>query len=337
VIDVHCNGRLHDGTRCQEICHADESHVGRSIRCPKCGTVNRIERSLPVQSTYQSRTGTVPIPTAEWRPAKPVSRSTSSHSRRKNVAIIAGVLFGVFGIAVALDRLLPDSSKKSGAESSSTVEQSVVPSRTSQPQGIPPPVVEPTPPISNPWRQSGNVPPARSNPGDVAPFPTMNQSDQQMPIRPCARDQQVDRPRTGTRLEPDEESSGVSKLRIKNGTQRDAAIRLVEEETGRAARFVYVEAGDEYTVGNIEVGSYLLRFASGYDWIPACTDFIREPEYSEFESALTFEVVTRSKDRDGYTTRYEVTLNQVPFGNAKKRTIDRKRFFEGDQHVTLIP
>ena len=79
----------------------------------------------------------------------------------------------------------------------------------------------------------------------------------------------------------------------------------------------------------------MLRFASGYDWVQACTDFIREPDYTEFESALTFEVAAPSKDRNGYTTSYEATLNEVPFGNAKKRTIGRKSFFEGDQHVAI--
>lgn len=329
MIDIKC--------RCGETYHADESHVGGSIRCPKCGAVNRIEHSSPVKSTFQSRTGPVTIPTSEWRPSKPVSRSTSGHSRRMKAGIVAGVLFEVFGIAVALDRLWPDSWTKLGAESSSIVKQSVAPSTTTQPHDIQPPLVESTPPIPNPWGQSGNLLPAPSSPVNPTPFPTMNQTDQQMPIPSCARDQQKERPRTGTRITPDEEISGASKIRIMNGTQRDAAIRLVDEETGRAVRFVYIEAGHEFTIGNIEVGTYVLRFASGYDWISACTDFIREPEYSEFESALIFEAATPSNDRDGYTTRYEVTLNQVPFGNAKKRTIDRKRFFQGDQNVTLTP
>jgi hypothetical protein len=255
------------------------------------------------------------------------------HSRRLKAAISAGVLFGVFGIAAAIDRLWPDSSKKLGTESASTVKQPVAPSPTPQPHDFQQPLVQPTPPIPNPWRQSGNLPTAPSSSDDASPFTTTNQANQELPIPPCARDQEAERLRTGTRLKPDQESSGASKLRIKNGTQRDAAVRLVDQETGRGVRFVYIEAGDEYTLRNIEVGTYVLRFASGYDWVPACTDFLREPDYSEFESALMFEAVTPSNDQDGYTTSYEVTLNQVPFGNAKKRTIDRKRFFQGEQLV----
>src|ERR1017187_7058346 len=194
VISIHCVGRLSDGRPCQEVFHADESHVGRSIRCLKCGTFNRIERSLPVQSNYPSGTRPVSTTSTESRPTRRVSRSTSRHSRRMKAAIVAAVLFGVLGIAVALDRLWPDSPNKLGAESSSSVKQSVSPSTTPQPHDIQPPLVEPTPPIPNPWRQSGNLLPAPSSPVDITPFPTMNQTDQQMPIPSCARDQQKERP-----------------------------------------------------------------------------------------------------------------------------------------------
>jgi hypothetical protein len=326
MIDIKC--------RCGETYHADKSHAGRSIRCPKCGTVNRIEHSSPVQSTHQSKTGTVPVPTAGWRPAKQGSRSTASHSRRTKASIVAGVLIGVLGIAVALERLWSDSSKKLDAASSPTLKQSASPSSSNEIQRHP---VEVTPPIPGPWRQTGNLSPAPSHTVEFATPPTTNGPAQQYLSPICARDQQIERPRTGTRITPDLETSGVSKLMIKNGTQRDAAVRLVDEESGRAVRFVYIEAGDDYTLGNIVVGTYVLRFASGYDWVVACTDFIREPDYSEFESALTFEVVTPRNGQDGYITRYEVTLNQVPLGNAKKRTINREHFFEGVQGVTLTP
>jgi hypothetical protein len=100
---------------------------------------------------------------------------------------------------------------------------------------------------------------------------------------------------------------------------------------------VYIEAGDVYTVTGLEPGTYLLRFISGYDWVPKCSDFLRETDYSEFESTLLFEIVEPTDDQPGYTTRYEVTLHPVPLGSARTRKIDRKRFFEGDQNVTLKP
>jgi hypothetical protein len=336
VIDVHCKGRLRDGTRCQEIYHADESNVGRSIRCPKCGEINWIARSAPVQSTYPLGARPVPITSAEGRPTRQVSRSTSGHSLRMKAAILAGVVLGVIGIAVAVDKLWPDSSKKSGAESSPTVKQSVAPFPSSQPQDIQLPVVEPISPISNPWRQGGNLAPTEPSHKDLA-FPTTNGEPWQIPISPCAQGQQVERPQTGTRIEADQGTSGSSKLTISNGTQRDAVVRLLQKASGRTARFVYIEAGKKYTLGNINSGTYLLRFISGYDWVSACRDFLREPDYSEFEDSLSFQSVMPTDGQDGYTTKYEVSLNEVPLGNARKRNIDRKRFFEGDQYVAISP
>ena len=163
MIDIKC--------RCGETYHADDSHVGGSIRCGKCGTINRIERISPVQSMYQSRTEPIPLTSTEGRPIGRVRRSPYSHSRRMKAAIVAAVLLGVSGIAVALSRLWPDSPRKIGAESSSSL---VTPSLTTQPYDIQLPSVEPTPPIPNPWRQSGNLPPAPSGPDNLASFPTAN-------------------------------------------------------------------------------------------------------------------------------------------------------------------
>ena len=327
MIDIEC--------RCGETYHADESHAGRSVRCPKCGMVTKIERSSRVQSTFPSRTEAASIPNTEGRPAKRVSRSTFGLSRRMKAAILAGVVFGVFGIAVALDKLWPDSPSKPGVESSATVAQPVAPTATTQSHDIQLPVVEPSPVIPNLLRQNATLPPAQSSSDDLASLSTTNGEVQQIPISPCARGQQVERPQTGMRIEPDEGGSGESQLKISNGTDRDAAVRLLSQETGTTARFVYINAGGQYTLGNIVPGTYLLRFSSGHDWVSACRDFL-DPEYSEFERTLVFEDVVLNDGQERYNVM-EITLNPVPFGNATTRTIDRKRFFEGDRHVKLIP
>jgi hypothetical protein len=326
MIDIKC--------RCGETYHADDSHVGGSIRCGKCGTVNRIDRSLPVQATFQSRVEPVSIPTAERHPAKHASRSTFGLSRQMKAAIVAGVLLGVSGIAVALNRLWPDSPSKIGAESSSTPKQSVAPSLTAQPHDILPPLIEPNPPIPNPWRTSGILAPAQPSPDNLASFPATNGAAHPIPIPPCAQGQQAERLHTGARIEPDGEASGLSELSVSNGTRSDAAVRLVDGSSGDTARFVYIEAGHLYTLTGIQPGTYTLRFILGREWVPACRDFL-EAEYSEFESALVFKDVIVDDERNYSTIR--ITLNPVPLGTARTRAIDKKRFFEGDQHVTLSP
>jgi hypothetical protein len=137
------------------------------------------------------------------------------------------VLFGVFGIAFAIDKPWPNSSKELGTESSSTVKQPVAPSLATQPHGTQLPLVVPIQSIPNPSRQTDNLSPARSGPDDLAAFPTTNGAAHPIPIPPCAQGQQSVRLRNGARIEPDGEASGLSELSVSNGTRSDAAIRLV--------------------------------------------------------------------------------------------------------------
>jgi hypothetical protein len=263
--------------------------------------------------------------------ARHASRSTFGLSRQVKAAIVAGVLFGVFGIAVALDKLWPDSSSKLGAESSPIVKQSVAPSPSTQPRDFQSSQVEPTPPNRNPWGQNVNLPPAPSSPDDGPAFPTTNGAAHPIPIPPCARGQQAERLATGARIEPDGEASGLSELSVSNGTRSDAAVRLVNGSSGSTARFVYIEADHEYTITEIEPGAYTLRFISGGEWVRACRDFL-QAEYFEFESALVFKDAIVDNDVEKYNT-IRITLNAVPLGTARTRAIDRKRFSEGEDRA----
>ena len=46
MLHIDSKGRLRDGTRCQETFHAEESHVGKSLCCPACGTLNTIQSDV---------------------------------------------------------------------------------------------------------------------------------------------------------------------------------------------------------------------------------------------------------------------------------------------------
>jgi hypothetical protein len=158
-------------------------------------------------------------------------------------------------------------------------------------------------------------------------------------IPPCAQGQPVERLATGERIENDGSEQGESKLLVTNGTGHDAAIRLADFQTGRSARFVYIQDGDSYRLSAIAPGSYRLSFATGFDWVPNCVDFVRDESYSEFEKELVFRYSTTEDEEaiSTWVTNGEVTLNPVVGGNAKIRKIDRKRFLEGDQYMRLGP
>jgi len=155
----------------------------------------------------------------------------------------------------------------------------------------------------------------------IGGVPTTNGASE--PIPRCAQCQQSERPQTGTQIEPQDESSASSQLKIINGTSLDAAVRLSSQETSITTRFVYIRAGDQYTLENIESDTYILRFSSGHDWVPSCHDFL-DSNYSEFERALVFDDAVHDDGRESYSVM-TATLNPVIFGNIRKRAISRNR------------
>lgn len=180
-----------------------------------------------------------------------------------------------------------------------------------------------------------NVSEPSLNPFETVPSPPKDDADQLAIVPPCAQGQQAVRLPTGTRIEPDGEASGPSELSVSNGTTSDAAVRLVKRDSGNTARFVYIAAGDNYTLTGIEPGTYGLLFVSGMKWVPECRDFL-DAEYFEFESALVFKDVVLGSGEENYNTMH-VTLNPVPLGTARTRRIDRKHFFEGSQRFKPQP
>lgn len=140
----------------------------------------------------------------------------------------------------------------------------------------------------------------------------------------CAKGERPTRLSTGQRIEPSEGIGGLSELTLRNGTERDAAVRLVSQDSSRTTRFVYIRAGDSETLVEIEPGTYTLRFILGQGWLPACHDF-QQSDYFESGKPLVF-----TDDGEHYDV-IDVTLNPVLEGNLRRMQIDKRHFFEGDQ------
>ena len=312
MIDIHC-------PYCGSLYHADESHVGKSLKCQKsdCGRIFQIEiqsrqvladrQPVEVRPYSASASGpvAVSIPAVEAKP-QGVTRSGR---------VLIGVGIGLIGFLLAVflfvvkTAVYEDSAPQTGA-------------------GVPASVdLKPIPPLKLAPLKS--FPPLQ--PLNLKPIPYAKL------FPPCALGHQPERLVTGERIEDDEGVSGRSELKISNGTSHDAAVRVVDNATSRTARFFYMQVGDEYILEGIEQGAYQIRWASGFDWVPACKDFLREAGYSEAARPLWFKVELDDYGREISATRHNVTLYVVPGGNLGKRAIDRKRFLEGDQHVAVGP
>jgi len=338
MIDIHCPL---DGT----VYHAEESHIGRSIRCQKCGAILKIEHQVAVPITKREQRPIdrkkETVPSAKPLRSQPIWPVKSDRMSRES-EILIGLGIAAFGILLFVVLWRMGSSRIANRTPASGSDQYA---KDHSPEPFTPsPEVKPIQPLT-PWPKINpirSIPTLKMDPIRSAPIEPIPPEELALPsqlVPPCAEGQEPERLPTGTRIEPDNGVSGRCTLKISNGTGHDAAVRLAESATGRTARFVYIETGRDYTLSGIEPGVYSLRFETGLDWIPICKGFLRDEDIQEFDESLEFRSIT---NEDKYsirtlTTHARVSLNPVVGGNAKTHHIDREHFFEGDQHVTLGP
>jgi hypothetical protein len=132
---------------------------------------------------------------------------------------------------------------------------------------------------------------------------------------------------------PDVGTGGLGRLSIDNGTAQDAAVALVDFDSEEAVRYVYIAAHRKYTMRDIEVGKYRLRFELGGNWVD--DDFTCSPSFSEFEKALQF--VEPSREDEQYYKVVSVTLHPVLEGNARTTSISRTQFRRSLKLSKLTP
>lgn len=128
----------------------------------------------------------------------------------------------------------------------------------------------------------------------------------------------------GTHIIPPADTSGLGKLKIENGTTRDAAVKLVDSVSGKTLRFVYVRAGNEVNVENISPCTCTLKFSMGTDWDQASQKFLRDPSFSKFSEPLNYKEITEGSGVKWM--EYRVTLHPVPQGRARTKQIDESDF-----------
>jgi hypothetical protein len=123
---------------------------------------------------------------------------------------------------------------------------------------------------------------------------------------------------------------GHGVLRIQNGGDLDAAVRLVSASVPRKLFWItYVRAHGEKTVNGIPVGSYLLRFALGRDWNTDSRHFLQYPWFYEAGKQLDFTETASTEERRGEYIELHVTLNEIIGGNLPRVGITEAVFNEG--------
>jgi hypothetical protein len=270
---------------CGESYRANEEHLGRSIRCRKCGCILTVRSPAAVSPATTSPTSDV------------VSANTRSKqrwwqgTRVRNSAIAAGLIAAV---------ALAYRNNTSQSRPSATAHE---PGATNHQSELVPAMRPDTP---NPQPAAEDPVAALASLGDSAT--PSDSSCTGLATRPATNDDLV-----GGEL------GGYSSISIANGTRADAVVALVNKSRQELIRQIFVRRGETGQLRSLPAGSYSLRFALGEGYLSDggfCSLF----SASEFDRPILLREI-----HDDEGIRYsadEITLHGVVNGNARAHSID---------------
>jgi hypothetical protein len=120
-------------------------------------------------------------------------------------------------------------------------------------------------------------------------------------------------------------------LKVKNGADQDAAVKLVKVATPRKVLWiVYIGAHRDQEVSGIAPGTYFLRFVLGRNWDSKTRTFLRGRSFYQGGRQLDFTETEPTENSSGQYTELALTLNEVPGGNLPRDRITAASFDEGD-------
>lgn len=314
---------------CGKQYHADDEHIGKSIRCnaPGCEEIITIAWQDGRYTTSAQQIETVNRRRSRWLDAirkNEVLLYKSKTNRGVVVAVVAVLLMGI-GVVSYMHSVHRDSSKlksekpvtlspdevagssaapASASDQTSSGDQTTT-FDTSTAVGLDDKPINLTIPVE--------------------PIPARPIS-KQIPKAVTAGIQETPRSAnslpTGTRIIDDQATTGRGELEAINGTGFDACVFVfvLDSNTQKLIRKVYIKSQDSFTLGHLSPGNYNVLFATGIDWDNTGDRFNRNASYFEFGKVLSFE-----EDGSSYE-QHTITLNPVANGNVHARSISEAEF-----------
>ncbi len=117
---------------------------------------------------------------------------------------------------------------------------------------------------------------------------------------------------------------GGGSLKVINGTNRDAYIKLVEPRSRTLVAAFYVNSSSVFTLKQVPDGTYQLLFVLGENWDNKTQSFRGDKRFARFDRSLNFKTI-QLDDRIRYSV-FELTLNPVVGGNATTSGVAEQEF-----------
>ena len=107
-------------------------------------------------------------------------------------------------------------------------------------------------------------------------------------------------------------------LEVYVGSGTDVSIKIMNLNTDKCIRYVFINSGSSYTINNIPEGRYYLKIAYGKNWLSKVESgqcigkFIRNPMYEKGEDIMDFNI---QYSADGYSIpTFKLQLDVVSSG-----------------------
>jgi hypothetical protein len=311
MIDIVCQG-------CGTLYHSDEVHVGKHIRCSRCGCQLHILKLSPADDRSLAR------PPARTQTTQPLAKKLRRLRPLYPIAIAVGVVLLAGALLVVRfrtrDDLIHGTASISDIDEAATAQQvgdaqsSDAESQSARSKGV----AEDTTtqdPINSPSARSGLLGTRRDL---IACGPNYTSL------------------RNGNRIEPDiSTNDGYGVLELQNGTSEDAVLSLHDLAANQIIREVYVQAKHTVRLKGIPEGTYQLDYEAGLDWDSRGSIFRCGDQYARFERDFAF---TEERDQEGVQYHaITVTLHPVVGGNIRTKKISREEFLRNDHRTASLP
>lgn len=300
--------------QCGRICHSEERHIGKHLRCPNCG------EPVPILDARAM----VQAPTASPRIRSNQPRARKARRFRPLYAVVAAITVVLLAGSFLVVRF-QGRAKATAAGHASLAETGEA--ATSQQQAMGSPSSDTGEPATK-WQ----IVDAEPIPPEPKSTPSSARRSQRQPAATIETGVPGNRPTfeqepslpNGARIAPDVGIDGRGELKVNNGTAEDAEIILYNVERDEQTRDVNVKAHNLFQITGIPVGTYELKYALG----PACYQFERSFDYIE----------QRTEEADRVRINYKeisVTLHPVVGGNVRTKQISRSDFLKGhpNRHI----